>query len=320
MVIGTFLGDGVEIPGDLAVVDDGKLLAELTIRCQSLGVQFWDKCALTNISWASNQIQAETSVCRINARFVLDCSGIHSPIANTFRLHRIEGFYSVYGARVTSIELSGDNVVLAYVNMLGHPPPILEVIPTGSDSAYCAVFVYSRSLVSPGSLEAAFHSHCAKNPFFKLTPRSRFESSKIGAIGIGKPSRRRLAGIAPFGDASLTHPPLLGTAFNDVLEYCKPACQHFDALLETGRLVRNAHYRFPLLKRAQDRFQLLLVRLLLDGNVEALHQFFRCIQKLPPDVAYSICAGDLTLRQLASAAIRMPAYLAADRMRIADNQ
>src|SRR5262249_5351547 len=141
-----------------------------------------------------------------------------------FRLHRIDGFYCVFGAHLDNIKLRTGDIVLGYVHQLGDPPPIFEIYPTSATSGYCAVFVYSKNLISPHSLAASFEDHCRHNPFFVMTPETTRTNEKLGAIPIGRARTRRLKGIIQLGEAGFVQPPLMGTAFNEILEYTSLVC------------------------------------------------------------------------------------------------
>jgi hypothetical protein len=241
---------------------------------------------------------------------VIDATGGLSPIAATFRLHRIDGFYAVYGAHLRNINLHSGDIVLAYVDHLGDPPPILEVIPSGEGSAYCAVFTYSRQLTKPQSLEMMFHTYCRHNDFFSMTPQTEIGQAKMGAIPIGSARSRQLPGVALIGEAALVQPPLLGTAFNEILEYSRPVCSHLTRILsQTSGVPTAPGYPYPLLKRVQDRLQLEMTRLLLRGNVEALDRLTRFVKSLPEPMVYNLISNELGWLGLASAAARLPAHL-----------
>lgn len=111
---------------------------------------------------------------------------VDSSIASTFRLHSIDGFYAVYGCRLKNIDLNCDEVVLGYVTQLGQPPPIFEVVPTGQNSAYCVIFVFSKALLAPNTLALLFERHCQHNPFFSMTEQTERGPEKAGAIPIGR--------------------------------------------------------------------------------------------------------------------------------------
>src|SRR5262249_44243726 len=152
---------------------------------------------------------------------------------------------------------------------LGDPPPIFEIYPTSATSGYCAVFVYSKNLISPHSLAASFEDHCRHNPFFVMTPETTRTNEKLGAIPIGRARTRRLKGIIQLGEAGFVQPPLMGTAFNEILEYTSLVCDRLSvALRRSPGIPRLPRLLYPRQKWAQDRFQLLIARILIGGNVE----------------------------------------------------
>lgn len=314
MILGTFLGGTARARGDLAVVDDQALLRLLIGRCRDAGVVLAERTTLLSLDWTATHIDVKTSGGRYRARLVVDATGGLSPIATTFRLHRLDGFYAVYGARLRGIVLHTDDIVLAFVEHLGDPPPILEVIPCGDDSAYCAVFTYSRQLSKPQTLEAAFRQYCRHNRFFSMTPRTTIIVPKMGAIPIGHMRPKYLPGIAAVGEAALVQPPLLGTGFDEILEYSRPVSLHLsDVLGATDGVPAAPNYHYPVFKRVQDRLQLQLCRMLLRGNVEALDRLVRFTGSLPEGTAYNLCSNELTWPDLLSAVLRLPRYMLASK-------
>jgi hypothetical protein len=199
---------------------------------------------------------------------------------------------------------------LAYVDHLGDPPPILEVVPTGAESAYCSVFTYSRKLEKPQSLETIFRTYCRHNTYFSVTSSTQIEPIKLGAIPIGRIRRRQLPGVALVGEAGLVQPPLLGTAFNEILEYSHAVSSHLArSLVETKGIPLAPNFRYSLIKRVQDRLQLEVTRMLLRGNVEAFDKLIRFTNSLPERTVYDLCSNELTWTSLIGAAVRLPRHL-----------
>jgi 2-polyprenyl-6-methoxyphenol hydroxylase-like FAD-dependent oxidoreductase len=307
MTAATFLGGEVAVHGDFAVVDEQRILTELIERCRARGVQLIENCELVNLLWTKNRLQVRTTGETFIARLVADATGGGSPIASTFRLHRIDGFYAVYGALLHNIKLHTDDIVLGYVGHLGDPAPVLELIPTGPDSAYCVVFIFTRTLMPPAALAALFENHCQHNPFFDMTPQSRRGIEKSGAIPIGRVRRRRLAGVVSLGEAALIQPPLMATAFNAILEHSEPACvQISQSLKDSSRLAEVPRQLYSPLKRTQDRLQLIIARNLIRGNVELFDTTLRIMNKFPEQVLFNFFSSELTWGQLLHIAIRLP--------------
>lgn len=307
MVVGTFLGGYLETSGDLVVVDDQFLMRRLVERCRSLGVMLAEQCSLLSLNWADTRLHAQTTSDSYITRLVIDASGGQSPIAATFRLHKLYGFFTVYGALLRNIRLNTKNLILAYVEQLGDPPPIIEVFPCGDDAAYCCVFLYSKQLVPPHKLETVFRTHCRHNSFFSISDKTEVVAPKLGAIPIGRVRKRHLAGVVPMGEAGLVQPPLLGSAFNEVLEYCQEVCSHVSGLLaDTTGFPTKPGFQYPLLKRLQDRIQLRLMRALLDGNIAAFDRLVRIMGRLPPETVYNFCSNELSWREMFRVAVTHP--------------
>jgi len=309
MTASTFLGGFFRTTGDFAVVDDQSLMRVLVDRCRSLGVELVEQCSLLNLQWNERRIAVHTTSSEYSTRMVIDATGGRSPIAATFRLHRLYGFYSVYGAMLRRIELKTPDIVLAHIGRLGHPPPILEIIPCGEDSAYCSIFLYSKQLMPPRNLAATFEDHCLHNEFFYANEGTRSESVKSGAIPIGRIRKRQLPGVVSVGEAALVQPPLLGTAFNEVLEYCDSLCAHISGVLSRNSgVARKPNFRYPLLKRAQDYVQLRMMRNLLNNNVETFDRLVRFMGLLPAETIYAFCSNEMHWMQLLNTVARVPLY------------
>lgn len=310
MVVGTYLGGYLETYGDLVIVDDQLLLRMLVDRCRNRGVQLVEQCSLLNVSWTNTHLHVQTTSGSYATRLIVDATGGLSPIAATFRLHKIYGFFTVYGALLRNITLKTRSMILAYVEHLGNPPPILEVYPCTDDSAYCCVFFYSKQLIPPSGMDAAFKSHCLHNSFFSTSDKTEVVMFKTGAIPIGSIRRQQLTGVVPVGEAGLVQPPLLGSAFNEVLEYCQEVSSYISRVLQgTGGVPKRPSYKYPLLKRVQDKLQLHLIRTLLDGNVEAFDRLVRLMSKLPSKTVYDFCSNELTWSQMLKTVIKIPLYI-----------
>jgi len=313
MTAGTFLGGYISVSGDFAVVDNQRLLRILLEQCRDREVRLEENSRLLNLSWVGQRVKAETTQGIIVSRLVIDATGGLSAVASTFRLHRIDGFYSIYGGLLRNIRLHAQEIVLGYVSQLGDPPPILEIFPTGNDSAYCVIFIYSKTLVPPQSLALAFQDHCKHNPFFELTSNTRCENEKAGAIPIGQRHRRNLPGVVPFGEAGIIQPPLMGTAFNEVLEHGELLCSQISLELETAKerlpLLRLA---YPLRKRVQDRIQLPLIRAILSGNIERFDMILRVMARFPKSVLFNFFSNELTWKQAGLLALRLPWFFFKD--------
>jgi 2-polyprenyl-6-methoxyphenol hydroxylase-like FAD-dependent oxidoreductase len=311
MFVSTFLGGRAETCGDFAVVDDQLMMNVLVERCRRRGVLLTEHCALANLNWTDTMIHVQTTSKAFRARLVVDATGGLSPIAATFRLHKLYGFYLVYGALLRNIALHTGGIAMGHVEHLGDPPLILEVIPCGTDIAYCALFTYSKQLQASQTLEAAFRAHCSHNSFFRTSERTEVVQPKSGAIPIGHLRRRQLRGIVSVGEAGLVQPALLGTAFNEVLEHCQAVCLHITAVLErSGGVPKRPNYKYPLIKRTQDRLQLEMVRAILNGNVEVFDRLVRAMDKLPSDTFYALCSNELTWRQVLQTLTKVPLHFA----------
>ena len=140
-----------------------------------------------------------------------------------------------------------------------------------------------------------------------MKKNSRVIEGKAGAIIIGRRSRKWLPGVFFVGEAGLFQAPLLGTAFDQTLEHAGRICKGIsDSIVGTSQgWPKKRAVNFPLIKRVQDRFQLVLARQLLRGNIESLDRLVRAASTLSNKAAFALCSNDLTSIQLATMALKI---------------
>lgn len=292
--IGTFQGSFAFAEGDFAVVDEAILLGLLIARCTNSSVRLIENTKVLNVANDGQELQLQTTRGPYRTRLVIDASGGGSPFAATFRLHRLEGFYSIYGAHLKDITLTNGDIVGAHIIHFGHPAPLFEVIPTSPTSAFCVVFLASKNVVEPTKLSSLFQEHIDHNPFFKRPKPASLGDLKMGIIPIGQASQRMPAGILPVGEAGMLQSPLLGAAFNEILEYAD--------LIEDAVAVAFRRYRrglaiprvsLPIFKSLNDRIQLMLARRLVDGTLGSFERLVRFTKELGPSGAYRLFCTQL---------------------------
>jgi flavin-dependent dehydrogenase len=292
--IGTFQGSFAQAEGDFAVVDESVLLRLLKERCERVSVRLIENTKVLNIVSDGQRSILQTTRGPYQARLVIDASGGGSPFAATYRLHRLEGFYSIYGAHLKDLSLTSEDIVGAHIVHFGHPAPLFEVIPTGPTSAFCVVFLASKDVVEPTKLSRLFQEHVEHNPFFKRREPAPLGDLKMGVIPIGRAASRKLPGILPIGEAGMLQSPLLGAAFNEILEYGDLIA---DAILTAFRKNNQGlvipHVRFPIIKAVNDRIQLILVRRLLDGTLDSFERLVWFMKEVGPKCAYRLFCTQL---------------------------
>ena len=299
--VGSFLGAKAVAKGDYSVVDEKHLLKTLADRCTESGAELYERQKLNHIHWHRTHLEVHCSSIVLKTRLLIDASGGASPVASTFRLHKLLGFYSIYGAHLDGIRLQSNDIIGAHVIKLGFPPPMFEVIPTSNNSAFCVLFQASARLVEPQTLKMDFEAHCEDNPFFSLTEKKSTIEGKMGAIPIGRVSRRKLPGILPFGESSMIQSPLLGTAFNEVLEHCDGVARAVKRALEdrSGELP-YMEIKYPILKTLNDRLQLFMVKRLVDGTTEDFEALVEVLRRIGPRRSYQLFCTRLRWCDLAA--------------------
>jgi flavin-dependent dehydrogenase len=292
--LGTFKGSFAYAEGDFAVADEAALLRILMDRCVQASVCLIENTKVLNVTINGQRLLLETTNGVYQARLVIDASGGGSPFAATFRLHRLEGFYSIYGAHLKDLNLASGDIIGGHIIHFGHPAPILEVIPTGPTSAFCIVFVVSKDVIEPAKLSTSFLEHVDYNPFFKANTSVGANDLKMGVIPIGQPLLKTLPGILPVGEAGMLQSPLLGAAFNEVLEYANLIAQSvLSAFSRQNEGIVQARVKFPIVKVVNDYVQLALVRSLLDGSLASFDRLTSFIKGLGPIGAYRLFATQL---------------------------
>jgi flavin-dependent dehydrogenase len=297
--IGTFQGAFAFAEGNYTTVDETVLLRLLIDRCAAASVRLVERTKVLSVAAERHGVVVHTTSGPYRARLVVDASGGSSPFAATFRLHRLEGFYSIYGAHLTELSLASNDVVGAHVVHFGHPTPLFEVIPTGPTSAFCVVFLVSRTVMDPTSLRDSFREHIDHNPFLRSSVALPAEP-KMGIIPIGRPARRSLRGILPVGEAGMLQSPLLGAALNEMLEYGDRIVAAVMAeFARTSEGLVSPRLTFPRIKAVNDAVQLMLVRRLLDGSLTSFERLTRFMDALGPARSYRLLCTNLTWADLA---------------------
>jgi len=292
--VGTFLAPPAVATGDFAVVDEERLLRELMRRCDERGVFFSEQTEAFNFHHADSRLTVETNRGPAQTRLIVDATGGLSQIAASFRLHRIIGFYSIYGAHLENLTLASADIVGAYVLRFGDPPPLFEVIPTSSTSAFVVVFVAARRLHSPASLKRAFEDHVRDNPFFHCRQARPQFTAKFGAIPIGASERRHVPGLLSCGESAMIQSPLLGAAFNEMLDHTTLIANGVnEAFHTTTKGLVNVLVKYPLTKRVNDCLQLMLAKRLTDGSLEDFESLVRFLDRLGPRRAYDLFCTSL---------------------------
>jgi flavin-dependent dehydrogenase len=308
--IGTFQGSFAHAEGDFAVVDESTLLRLLVDRCAHASVRLIENTKVLNVADDGKRLCLETTGGQFKTRLVIDASGGGSPFAATFRLHRLEGFYSIYGAHLQGLRLRNQDVVGAHIIHFGHPVPLFEVIPTSPTSAFCVVFLASKVVVEPDRLSSLFREHVDHNPFFKRQESASLGDVKMGVIPIGRAAARTIRGILPVGEAGMLQSPLLGTAFNEILEYA-------DLIAEAVIIAFSKHpqglaipqVRLPMFKTVNDRIQLMLARQLVGGTLGSFERLVQFTKELGPAGAYRLFCTQLGWSDLPSLVRAAPRLL-----------
>lgn len=304
---GSLLGSQAETPGDFVVVDEVRLLRELAERCNSLDIEILEHCELLSLGWSNGGVDAVTNKGRLSTRLLIDASGGASPIASTFNLHRLSGFFTVYGAHLQGINLTTEDIVGAHHLRLAKPVPIFELIPTGPASAFCVVFTASARVRPREEMKALYQSHLNNNPFFTPLNTSHELAEKMGAIPIGRLRRRRLPGIVPFGEASLIQAPLLGAAFNDALEYVDSYCAAIrSSMTQNEKQWVDVPPLLPTRKLLNDRLQLLLAKRILESGAEEFDALVRFLDAIGEEACYRLICSQLQLKDLWRIGLAMP--------------
>ena len=295
VTLGTFLGSVAYAEGDFAVINDRVLLNLLLERCRRANVQLHEKSKVLSIAQNDQELLIHTTEGLHRARLVLDASGGSSPFAATFRLHRLEGFYSIYGGHLHNLSLSSGDIVGAHIVHFGHPTPILEVIPTGPTSAFCVIFIIDRNVVAPQALKECFEEHVRHNPFFVANNyHDEALDLKMGVIPIGRLVGRMIPGIVPVGEAALLQSPLLGAALNEVLEQGDRISESIlSAFRNQYRGIVSLRMQVPLTKIINDRLQLLLVRPLLYVTLNSFERLVRFLEEVGPSCSYRLFGTQL---------------------------
>jgi len=112
--------------------------------------------------------------------------------------------------------------------------------------------------------------------------------------------------VAPFGEAAMLQPPLMATAFNEVLEYCEVFEDGISkAISATDGIPLFPHSFYPRAKRAQDELQLLIARVMIAGDVLLMDRVIRILDRLPKRTLFKFFSSELSWADLALIAPRL---------------
>jgi flavin-dependent dehydrogenase len=300
LTLGSFLGARAEAQGHVVVVNEQRLLERLVDRCRKAGVVLFDHTRVSAIRWCHGSVRIDATASQLTTPLLIDCTGGSSSIAATFRLHELTGFFTIYAEHRTRLMIDPRTVVAAQISLLGHPPVFFELMPTGPDSAFCIAFTATKRVRPFDELRATIEDQLARKTFVEASDESAITNSARGVIPIGR-LKRRLPGIASFGEAAMLQPPLLGTAFNEVLEHAKTvADQVIDAI--ERRKTRSFRPSYPIVKRLNDRVQWWFVERLIGASAEEIDYLIRISARLTPETLFTLYSNELTFRQLVSTA------------------
>jgi len=309
--LGTFQGSFAFAEGQFTVINDTVLLRLLLERCKNSGVHLLENTKVLSISKQKENLAVQTTDGEYYARLILDASGGNSPFASTFRLHRLEGFYSIFGGHLENLNLKSDDIIGAHVIHFGHPAPIFEIIPTSSTSAFCCVFIIAKEAVDPQRLAKSFEEHIFHNPFFTVNQQfTHNQDLKMGLIPIGRIKRRGMPGVLPVGEAGMLQSPLLGAALNEVLEQADRIinCIMYGFRNQSSGII-HPHLGLPLTKTLNDRLQLALVKPLLDGTLSSFERLVEFLKAVGPSRVYRLFGTELELRDMPTIAWALAHYL-----------
>jgi 2-polyprenyl-6-methoxyphenol hydroxylase-like FAD-dependent oxidoreductase len=299
LTIGSFLGGQAQAHGIVNVVDEKRLLARLVARCRSEGVVVVDRASVSAVRWIEGELDVHSGPSCFRTRLLIDCSGGSSAIAATFRLHELTGFFTIYAEHRNRLAFQADTLVTAQASVLGHPPVFFELMPTGPDSAFCIAFTATQRAQRFEKLEATLHEQLAGRQFVTAAPESEITRRARGIIPIGR-VKRRLPGVASFGEAAMLQPPLLGTAFNEALEYAHSFAEQVREALERRRTASfRPHY--PLAKRFNDALQWWFAKRLIDASVEDIDYLTRISARLSPETLFALYSNELSLSKCLTA-------------------
>ncbi len=300
LTLGSFLGAHAEARGQVVVVNERRLLARLVDRCRQDGVALFDHTRMSAVRWSDGSVHVDSTASQLTTRLLIDCTGGSSSIAATFRLHELTGFFTIYAEHRTRLRIDSRTIIAAQISLLGHPPVFFELMPTGPDSAFCIAFTATKRIRPFDELRSTIEGQLARKTFIEASDESVITNSVRGVIPIGR-LKRRLPGVACFGEAAMLQPPLLGTAFNEVLEHAKTVADQVIDAVERRR-THSFQPSYPIVKRLNDRVQWWFVERLIGASAEEIDYLIRISARIAPETLFSLYSNELTLKQLVTTA------------------
>lgn len=294
---GTFLGDPVDVKGDFVVVNKKLLIRELADRCRRAGVTIYEETPLESIEWRSGSIRCYSTHKMFRPRLLVDASGAQSTIAQTFKLHRLFGFYSICSLRLENFEHGLEKILGGHVFYLGNPPVIIEVVPLGQSSLTVAAFTITRRLTTNDLAERTLQKFLSTHRLVEQAAYATTSRSLSAAIPIGSFQRGPTPYIASFGEAGLIQAPFLGGAFNEALETADGFAGEILDALRTGDQ-RNLKFEPSKHKKVNDYVQRVIVRKLINAPVSTLENMTECLHRMGNELRYRFLDSDVSFKDV----------------------
>jgi 2-polyprenyl-6-methoxyphenol hydroxylase-like FAD-dependent oxidoreductase len=294
--MGTFLGGRAVATGDFVVTNEHKFLLTLAERCRQVGVQILEHTRLIEGRHKGMHVEVQTTSGPLMARLLVDATGGNSFFVARQEKHPPYGYFTVYGSHLTGVQLASNEIVLGYVLNDANPVPVLEIVPTGRDSAFCVLIYVTTQHIEPLLLRARFEECLAQNPFLRVTSKTQMLNIKSGSIPIGKPVSRPARGVFSYGEAGLIQPPFTGAAFNEVLEYNNLVASKLAQSLHSRRVFTEPSVRYPIMKRASDALQTILIQPLISSDAGTFDEIARDLSSLNPDLLFRLLSNELRAR------------------------
>lgn len=294
--MGTFLGGRAVATGEFVVTNEHKLLLTLAERCRKVGVEILENTQLTECHHNGRSLAVQTTSGPFISRLLVDATGGDSSFAAREEKYRPYGYFTVYGHHLTGVQLASDEIILGYVLNDNNPVPVLEIVPTGRDTAFCVLVYVTKQHIEPLLLRATFEEYLAQNPFLRLTPQTRMLNLKSGSIPIGKPVSRPIRGVVTYGEAGLIQPPFTGAAFNEVLEHNNLVATKLAKSLHGRKAFWGPPVRYPIMKRASDVLQTMLIQPLISSDATTFDEVAKDLSALNPNLLFRLLSNELRVR------------------------
>lgn len=263
-----------------------RLIRQLLSGAESHGVRILTDQRLYSIRQGRDRVIVRANSEEIQAKVMVDCMGLGSPLVASKGVVDITGYYFVHGAKVRALEdvapVGLDNVIL------DRRPVFFELFPTADGTAHAAIIAPSTSRRADRPLKHDWNfivqrSHYSRSLDWRGDDDAR---SYFGIIPVGRLRTTALDRVVFFGESGQFNPGASATGLTTMLRTYRAMGETIESGLVTDRLRRRDLLKaLPVsMSPLNRRFQECLFERILSFNSDDFRQLVVELERCPDDV------------------------------------